>query len=397
MLVCATVASVLAVIIWIVLLFARGQFWNVQRVIVSGQTPSMAPRIAAIIPARDESDVIGEAVTSVLSQGIHVFLVDDDSSDGTADVARRAAEAASRSSDLTIIESAPLPPGWAGKLWAVYQGVRHASQFAPEFLLMSDADITHDRRSIASLTDIAIRGDYDLVSFMVKLHCRSLAEKLLIPAFVFFFFELYPPSWISNPKYSTAGAAGGCILIRPEALASAGGIEAIRNEIIDDCALARAVKRSGGKVWLGLTNDAHSIRPYTSFSQIGRMISRTAFNQLHHSTLLLAGALAGLTITYLMPILLLFSGNVLLLGLGAAVYAAMTFSYFPMIRFYRLNPAWALTLPLAAIFYGGATAHSALAYWLGRGGKWKGRVQDIAVVQKPDPLDSAQQESRDIQ
>lgn len=211
---------------------------------------------------------------------------------------------------------------------------------------------------------------------MVKLHCRSVAEKLLIPAFVFFFFMLYPPAWIPDSRRATAGAAGGCLLIRPEALARAGGIAAIRGEIIDDCALARAVKGSGGKIWLGITDNSVSIRPYDTFAEIGSMVSRTAFNQLHHSALLLLGAVVGLAVTYLLPPSLLFSRHAVPVVLGAAAWAGMTFAYLPMIRFYRLNPLWAFTLPLAALFYLGATIHSAIKFWLGHGGEWKGRAQD---------------------
>ena len=195
-----------------------------------------------------------------------------------------------------------MPPGWSGKLWAVQQGIEQALQLQPKFLLLTDADIQHSPENVATLVAIAERGGYDLASFMVKLHCRSVAEKLLIPAFVFFFFLLYPPEWIRDPQRKTAGAAGGCMLIRPAALARAGGIAAIRHEIIDDCALAAAVKRSGGKVWLGVTQETRSLRAYGSFSEIERMIARTAFNQLRHSTWLLAAALAGLLLTYVLPV-----------------------------------------------------------------------------------------------
>ena len=202
-----------------------------------------------------------------------------------------------------------MPPGWSGKLWAVQQGIEQALPLQPQFLLLTDADIQHSPENVATLVAMAERGGYDLASFMVKLHCRSVAEKLLIPAFVFFFFMLYPPEWIRDPRHKTAGAAGGCMLIRPEALARAGGIAAIRNEIIDDCALAAAVKRSGGKVWLGVTPETCSLRAYGSFAEIERMIARTAFNQLRHSTWLLVAALAGLALTYLLPVGLLFSGS----------------------------------------------------------------------------------------
>jgi hopene-associated glycosyltransferase HpnB len=377
-----TIVAAVTALIWAYLLVGRGRFWLIGNVIVRPGAPQAARRVAVIIPARNEAEVIGRTVAALLAQAhesVQVFLVDDASADATAQVARQVATSLGKAYSLTILKSGPLPPGWSGKLWAVSQGVEAASSFAPEFLLFSDADIVHSPATIPSLVAIAERG-YDLVSFMVKLHCRSLAEELLIPPFVFFFFKLYPPAWTRDSRRRTAGAAGGCLLIRPEALARAGGMEAIRGEIIDDCALARAVKRSGGKVWLGMTEESVSIRAYGSFSEIGRMISRTAFNQLQHSTLVLLGAIAGLTLTYLLPPALLFSRHIAPMVLGAVAWAMMIATFLPLVRFYRLNPLWALTLPLAALFYMGATVHSAFRFWSGRGGQWKGRAQDRAEI-----------------
>ena len=211
---------------------------------------------------------------------------------------------------------------------------------------------------------------------MVKLQCETLAEKALIPAFVFFFFMLYPPAWTEDPKRATAGAAGGCILLRWAALDRIGGIAAIRGELIDDCALAKAVKKSGGKLWLGLTSKSRSIRSYGTFGEIGRMISRTAFWQLRHSTALLAGTVAGMFITYMLPPLLVFSGKLVPAGLGAYAWILMIAGYAPTLRFYGVSMLWAPLLPLVALFYTGATVHSAVQYWSGRGGEWKGRAQD---------------------
>src|SRR5581483_5345561 len=247
-------AGIFSLLIWGYLLLARGQFWRLQADRPLKNTLHSA-RIAVIIPARNEADVVGHAVTSLLqasgSNTLHIFLVDDGSSDGTARAAQDAAIAAGRPEMLTVIAGQPLPPGWSGKLWAMQQGVERAREFQPEFLLFTDADVVHAPESLATLVSIAEEGSYDLASFMVKLHCESLAEKFLIPAFVFFFLKLYPPKWIADSRHATAGAAGGCILIRPAALQKAGGIEAIRNEVIDDCALAARVKRSGGRLWLG--------------------------------------------------------------------------------------------------------------------------------------------------
>ncbi|HKD85668.1 MAG TPA: glycosyltransferase [Terriglobales bacterium] len=333
--------------------------------------------IAAVVPARNEAGVIGRSLASLLQQicvdALHVVVVDDNSSDATANVAK---EVASRNR-VTVIAGRPLPSGWSGKLWAVQQGIEQALELNPDFLLLTDADIEHSRDNVARLVEIAQTGNYDLASFMVRLHCHSLAEKLLIPAFVFFFFMLYPPKWIRDPRRKTAGAAGGCMLIRPAALERAGGVAAIRHEIIDDCALARAVKRSGGKVWLGLTAETHSLRAYNSFAEIERMIARTAFNQLGHSVWLLLATVLAMLLVFVCPIVLIATRSPLLAFIGAAVYLLLSAAYLPMVHFYRLNPLWALTLPLSAIFYVAATIHSALKYWSGRGGEWKGRSQDV--------------------
>lgn len=362
---------------WLVLVFARGSFWRVRK--GGGIYPARrfsAATIAAVIPARNEADVIGPALSSLfkqdLSAPLKIVLVDDGSTDGTAE----AAQAVAQGGDLTILLSKPLPPGWTGKLWAMSQGVAHAEQFQPDFLLLTDADIRHGRRSVADLVAVAEERGCDLASYMVRLVCRTWAERLLIPAFVYFFFKLYPPAWTASPRFKTAGAAGGCMLIRTETLSRIGGLAAIRGEVIDDCALARAVKRSGGRVWLGLAPDAESLRPYYSFAEIGRMISRSAFYQLHHSALLLGATVLGLGMTYIAPPALALGGCNVAAGLGASAWLLMTASYLPVIRFYRLSPLWALTLPFAATFYMGATLHSAFAYWSGRGGAWKGRIQD---------------------
>ena len=375
------ITGVLCVLIWLGILFARGHFWMVQRFAAEVAPVVETGLIAVVIPARNEAEVIGAAVKSLMQQtyagGMHVFLVDDSSCDGTANVAREAAATSARADALTVINGRPLPAGWSGKVWAVQQGIEQALCLQPAFLLLTDADIQHSPKNVATLVAIAERGDYDLASFMVKLHCRGVAERLLIPAFVFFFFLLYPPEWIRDPERKTAGAAGGCILIRPTALTRAGGIAAIRNQIIDDCALASAVKRSGGKIWLGVTQTSHSLRAYGSFSEIELMVARTAFNQLRHSAWLLTATIAGLLFTYLLPVGLLFSRTRAHAALGATAYLLMTVAYMPMVRFYELNVLWALTLPISAVFYAGATLRSALKYWSGSGGDWKGRAQDL--------------------
>ena len=399
-------AGLLSLLIWTWLVFARGAFWRIHDATplllfkarsghekIFDEDPASPLRIAVIVPARDEADVVDRVVRSLLRQmprqispqtprqtrisSIHIYLVDDGSADSTAQVARAAAIAEGQNENLTVIAGSPLPSGWSGKLWALQQGIELASRAKPDFFLLTDADIEHAPDSVSTLAAISQAGPYDLASFMVKLHCETVAEKLLIPAFVYFFFKLYPPAWIANPRRETAGAAGGCMLVRPAALEKAGGIAAIRQEVIDDCALAAMIKRTGGRLWLGASATTRSIRPYGGFSGIGRMISRSAFNQLRHSSLLLAVSMAGLAVTYLLPPALVFFGRrTAPLILGASAWMLMTLSYIPVVRLYRLNALWVLALPLAAVFYAGATLHSAGQYWSGQGGLWKGRIQD---------------------
>jgi hopene-associated glycosyltransferase HpnB len=392
----ATCIAMLSAITWSYLVLARGSFWKTKNANLDASDKSpFSGGVVAVVPARNEAELIGPVVTSLLNQNvaIPVLLVDDESTDGTANVARRAAQEAGKADALTVIQSKPLPAGWTGKVWSMHQGIEYARArgINPAWFMLTDADVLHSPETVANLGLIASQGDYDLVSFMVKLHCESLAEKLLIPAFVYFFFMLYPPAWvrkrwIRNPRRSTAGAAGGCMLVRAETLERVGGLEAIRGAVIDDCALAGLLKRHGGRLWLGLTDQSQSLRRYQTFSQIERMISRTAFNQLRHSSLLLLGTIAGMAITYLAPPLLLVTHSRPAILMGAAAGTAMTITYSTMVRYYRLNPAWALTLPLAAMFYLGATIHSAVKYWNGSGGDWKGRIQDVR-----------QQDSRDRQ
>ncbi|HEY4676431.1 MAG TPA: glycosyltransferase [Candidatus Angelobacter sp.] len=373
-------AGLLSLLIWAYLMLGRGGFWRIHPA-VPADVKASALSIAVIIPARDEADVVDRAVRSLLQQTddqrIHIFLVDDASTDGTAQAALAAAIAVGQAQNLTVVPGLPLPSGWSGKLWAMQQGIEQARKTAPDFFLFTDADIEHAPDGVAALVSIAQAGRYDMASFMVKLHCQSVAEKLLVPAFVYFFFKLYPPAWIANPRRHDAGAAGGCILIRPAALEKAGGIAAIRQEVIDDCALAAHVKRSGGRLWLGASVTTRSIRPYEGFSGIGRMISRSAFNQLRHSNVLLFLSIGGMAVTYLLPPALVFAAHrIAPAALGGVAWLLMIISYVPVLRLYRLNPLWALALPLAAVFYVGATFHSAWKYWTGRGGEWKGRIQD---------------------
>ena len=366
--------------IWLYLLLGRGQFWRMREAPPPGPLPGGAPSVVAVVPARNEAPVVGRAVASLAQQTypgeFHIVLSDDASDDGTGRAASEAGHEAGRAGRLTVIRAGRLPDGWTGKMWAVAAGVQAADHLHPEYLLLTDADIVHAPDNLAGLVARAQSGGYDLVSYMVKLECRTPAEQALIPAFVFFFFMLYPPS-------HGTGAAGGCILIRWDALERVGGIARIRGELIDDCALARVVRQNGGRVWMGLSAATCGIRGYgagyAGFGQIGRMIARTAFTQLRHSALLLLGTVLGLAVTYLAPPLLTLLGpRGAASGMGAVAWLLMSVAYYPALRFYHRPWFWAPLLPAIALFYLGATIYSAVAYWRGAGGLWKGRVQDSA-------------------
>jgi hopene-associated glycosyltransferase HpnB len=376
------VLAALPLLAWLYLMLARGGFWQVSHHVASASAQRCASaQVVAVIPARDEAAVIGDTVRSLLLQkfagSLQVIVVDDGSVDGTGRAALEAAQSMQAAERLSVIKGTALPAGWTGKLWAMSQGVAAASALRPDFLLLTDADIHHDPDNLASLLSIARSGDYALVSFMVQLSVATLAEKCLIPAFVFFFFMLYPPRATAARASAIAGAAGGCMLTRPQALEHIGGLQSIQSQLIDDCALARAIKRSGGSIWLGLTRTAHSTRRYGSFAEVGRMISRSAFYQLDHSWWLLLGTIVGLGLTYLLPVVLLWLPDWRSKALGLAAWLVMSVCFAPTVRFYRLSLLWSICLPAIAMFYAAATLHSAWEYLLRRGGHWKGRVQDV--------------------
>ncbi|MCX6623002.1 MAG: glycosyltransferase [Acidobacteria bacterium] len=358
--------------VWIYLAAGRGGFWRA----VEDRLPAVAPAksVAVVIPARNEALMIGRAVASLARQDyqgpLRIIVVDDNSADRTASQARGAAL------DVQIMHGRPLPAGWTGKMWAVSQGVERAGVDPPDYLLLTDADIVHSRDHIRRLVAAAEKHGLDLVSHMVLLRCRSGAAQLLIPAFVFFFLMLYPKKWTGDPRRRTAAAAGGSILVRRTALERIGGIAAIRNELIDDCALAARVKASGGRIRLGLTRKSRSVRIYAGFGEIWRMISRTAFTQLGHSAALLAGTVAAMLVIFVAPPVCALAGGKLASFVGFAAWMLMSLLYAPMLVFYRRSVLWAPLLPLVALFYLGATVNSAIQSWAGRGGAWKGRIQD---------------------
>ena len=396
--------SLLVFLIWIVLFFAWGNFWRVWEFDsdhAQFPAPAVWPRVVAIVPARNEAASIEKVVQSLALQNyageFSIVVVDDHSDDGTSEIARSAAQQSGAASRVRIMPAPPLESGWTGKLSALNAGVANSCSAdnpvcAPvvtlpentpptsitdthEFFWFTDADVVHAPDALRRLVSRAETDKLDLTSLMVLLRAETFAERLLIPPFLYFFLMLYPARWIANRTTKTAGAAGGCVLLRRTALERIGGIAAIRGEVIDDCALAQAVKKSGGGIWMGLTRASSSLRSYETFSEIRDMIARTAFTQLHYSTLQLLGTLFGMTLTFLLPVALTFSPNIRVWPFALAAWCLMTASFLPTVTFYRLHPIWALLLPLAGLFYTYATWLSAVRYWLGRGGQWKGRAQ----------------------
>ncbi|MBW4424773.1 MAG: glycosyltransferase [Nostoc desertorum CM1-VF14] len=389
----------LSLTIWLGLLCFWGQFWQTDQQLEVTETQLQSlPVVCAVVPARNEAELIPTSLRSLLLQdypgSFNVFLVDDRSTDGTANFAEKVAHAVGKPQQLHIISGESLPSGWSGKLWAVEQGINSASKFAPDYFLLTDADIEHDPGNLRRLVAKAVQEDLDLVSVMVRLRCESFWEKLLIPAFVFFFQKLYPFRWVNDLNNPTAAAAGGSILIAREALERIGGIQVIRQTLIDDCALAEAVKKSGGQgdketrginkipsqghIWLGLSSLTRSLRPYDSLATIWDMVARTAYTQLNYSPLLLLGTLVGMPLIYLVPpvcvILGAVWGNWAIAFTGLLGWLLMTFAYYPTIRFYKCSPWLAFSLPAIAFLYTLMTLDSALRHWQGRGGAWKGRV-----------------------
>jgi hopene-associated glycosyltransferase HpnB len=374
-----TLLAAIPLAIWSYLLVARGYFWRVSEDKLEPKRPENWPRVGVIVPARNEAATISQAISSLAKQDysgeFSIIVVDDHSEDATAALAQQAANETGASQRVKIHVASPLAPGWTGKLWALHEGIQLAASQSPEFLWFTDADIEHAPDTLRRLIFRAERESLDLVSLMVMLQAKALPERLLIPPFLYFFLMLYPPRWIADPKASTAGAAGGCILLRRNVLAPIGGIASIRGEVIDDCALARAVKKNGGKIWMGLTRTSVSLRSYGTFAEMRDLIARTAFTQLRYSFLLLVGTLAGLFVTYLLAWIAFFTLDEPGWLLASTAISIMTATYGATVRFYGLPWLWALTLPFAAIFYGYATFLSAARYWLGRGAQWKGRAQ----------------------
>jgi hopene-associated glycosyltransferase HpnB len=390
----AALIAAMVLATWLYLIAARGGFWRAAERDDNGAlaaVPTLTREwrtVTAVVPARDEAETVGATVSALLRQDyrgrFNVILVDDQSRDGTARLAREAALALAAADRLTVIAGRPLPAGWTGKLWAQSQGVENAVQSAgnaahtPDYLLLTDADIVFAPGALASLVARAQQDGLVLNSLMVKLRCQSFAERLFVPAFVFFFQMLYPFAWVNDPRRATAAAAGGCMLVRREALQAAGGIASIRAALIDDCALAKLLK-TRGPVALALTDNAHSVRAYAALGDIRRMVARSAYAQLRYSPLLLAGTILGLALTYLAPVALtLFAGGFAQFA-GIFAWALMASAFRPILRFYGMRGwrswLWAAALPAIAAMYMVFTLDSAYQHARGRGGMWKGRAQ----------------------
>jgi hopene-associated glycosyltransferase HpnB len=365
------VASVAA---WVYLLAFRGGFWRSGPVLRADEH-SRPAKVAAVVAARNEAEHIARSIRSLLRQdyagGLSVILVDDGSTDGTAGIA-----ASSGDARLKIVRGRPLPQGWSGKLWAVHQGLAAEEVRAADYVLLTDADIEHEPEHLAALVAKAERDGLDLVSEMVRLHCETMAERALISAFVFFFQMLYPFAWVADPGKRTAGAAGGTMLVRRAALDRVKGVSRIRERLIDDCAFAGEIKRTGGRIWLGHAEGTASMRVY-GWREAWKMIARTAYAQLGYSPAMLLGCLAGMGVVYLAPPLETIFARGLPRVLGALAWGAMAAAFQPTLRRYRRSPLWGLALPCIGLFYLSATVASAVQHYGGRGGGWKDRVYGV--------------------
>jgi len=380
-----TTAAALA---WLYLLALHGGYWRTgQRLPARRGAAGPLPAVTAVIPARNEAQMIPDCLPSLLAQdypgAFAVVLVDDDSTDGTAAVAAGLGAAAGR--DLLVASARPTPPGWAGKVWAMAEGVAAVGDTA-EYILFTDADIAYAPGTLTGLVCAATSNQLALVSQMALLRAATRAEKLLIPAFVYFFAQLYPFRRVNRPRTRTAAAAGGCMLVRADALAAAGGLGQIRSARIDDVALGTLLKRAGGRCWLGLTTDVTSRRSYDRLADIWDMVARSAYTQLRYSLTATAACVLVLAWLYLLPPAAAVTGLALLAvgastataawlaAAGLAGWLVMTVTYTPMLRLYRLSPLRAPSLPLVAALYAAMTADSARRHLAGRGGAWKGRL-----------------------
>lgn len=366
---------------WGFLLLGQGFFWRTDQRLPPREAPSPWPSVAVVVPARDEAEMLPVSLPSLLAQDYpgraEIFLVDDSSTDGTGALAR---ELADRFGGLPLTVVSPPEPesGWTGKLWALRHGIELAREDGPDYLLLTDADIAHEPDSLRELVAAARTNGLDLVSQMARLRVTTAWERLIVPAFVYFFAQLYPFRRVNKPGARTAAAAGGCVLLRTETAERARIPDSIRQAVIDDVSLARAVRAAGGRIWLGLAERVDSVRPYPALSDLWRMVARSAYAQLLHNPLLLIGTVAGLAVVYLAPPAGVYAG---LSGgdtpaglLGGAAWAVMAGTYVPVLRYYRQSLWLAPLLPFTALLYLLMTVDSAFRHYRGRGAAWKGRT-----------------------
>jgi len=356
--------------IWLGLAFLWHGFWRVdQRLPLAPENLDNFPSVAVIIPARNEEVAIGTSVGKLLQQDyagkFSITIANDSSTDSTKEILL---QMQAKEQAISVVDTDQLPSGWAGKMWALHQGINRAGTGKPDYYWLTDADIAHQPGVLTSLIAHAETGDLALVSQMVRLRCTTFWEKLLVPAFIFYFTLIYPFRAINDPGSSIAGAAGGSILIRREALESIGGIEALKNAVIDDCTLGKLVKKSGRKIWLGFGERSESLRGYDGLQDFWQMVHRSAYTQLHFSPFLLVFAIAGIAVSHVLPAVILCIPALIVM---AAIY-------WPTVRFYGLSPLWSLTLPIVAVLFGAMTISSALAYHLGWSNQWRNRdISDI--------------------
>ena len=372
--------GIITILIWLALLAGWHGFWRTdQRLPLNPEPLDTWPSVIAIVPARDEAAAIPFSLTGLIEQryggDYEIVLADDSSSDDTVVMAGRLASDGERK--LTVVEAGPLPSGWAGKLWALNRGIEEARRRQPDYYWLTDADIAHKPQVLAGLVAHAEAERLALASLMVRLPARSLWEKLLVPAFIFYFALLYPFRAVNDPASPIAGAAGGSLLVRREALEAIGGIGVIKNAVIDDCALARAVKGSGRRIWIGLAERSRSLRRYRHLGDFWAMVTRSAYPQLEHSPLRLALALLGLGVAFLVPPLLLIAGGVAGLA-GLVAWGLMVWAYAPTVKYHGLSPLWAMTLPFAAALFAAMTIASALGHYRGEPAVWRGRAIGVA-------------------
>ncbi len=372
----------LAFAVWVYLVVARGGFWRVAGFDDLGPAPGFMawPSIAVVVPARDEAAGVADCVRSVLGQPypgeLSMVLVDDQSQDGTAQIAEQAAAAIGAAERLTVLSGRPLPQGWTGKLWAVKQGLSlvESRPVQPDYILLTDADIVYSGDVLMRLVARAQNERLAMTSIMARLRCDSFAEKYLIPAFIFFFGMLYPFAWVRRRDRATAAAAGGCILARWDALRAIGGIESIRGSLIDDCALGARLKTQG-PVWLGVSQEVRSTRASDTIGDVGQMISRSAYAQLRYSPALLIGVIVIMAIVFLAPVPIALFGHGLAQAIAAAAWLVMALAFLPTLRYYGQSALWGPALPAIAFAYMIFTVNSAVQHFQGRGGMWKGRAQ----------------------